>query len=1602
MRPLNSVTIFSVYPMPSIDGALTRLHGAKIFSIMDLESGYWQIPMKKEDREKTAFATTDGAYRFLVMPFGLCTAQSTFQRTMDTVLGGLRWTSCLVYLDDIIVYAGDTTEHIRRLRQVLSALRKANLKLKLAKCRFGESAIIALGHKINADGISPDPEKVKAVQNFPKPPATESRAGKVKFIKSFLGLCSFYRRHTPGFAEVAKPLFDLTKEKTLFIWTSTHQESFDKLKKMLTEAATLAYPDPSAEFEIHPDACGYGIGAVLLQKQGGTEKPLAFASRLMSRSEQNYSITEKECLALIWAVKKFRQFIFGCPIKIVTDHHALCWLQSKTDLAGRLARWSMTISEYKYVITHRNGKLHQDADALSRYPLNEDNDTPDNTWGESSNTVGVMTQDNRDELTKGQQDEWAYVFKNAENGKETVNYIIENGLLYRIRITGEEETDAELRLCIPKNLRTTILQACHDDITSGHLGETRTYDRVTQRYFWHGISRDIERYIKACPDCQSRKKGQYRKPSGFLELTHIEKPWDRVGMDILGPFPTSSLGNRYIVVAVDYVTKWAEAVALHTAGAKQVAEFFVTEILLRHGAPRKLTTDQGKCFVATMMQRVLAAMETNHQTTTAYHPQANGLVERLNHTLADMLSMYVSRDHKDWDTTLPFVRFAYNTSRQETTGKSPFYLMHGRHPVLPIDTIFGADPDPRHLVPVESGGPENYEMWMLGNLQRAFAEVDTRSQRAQRKYKQHYDKQRREGERFQPSQQVLVYRPTRKVGLAEKLLHRWHGPYNIIRQITPLNYEVQLNPYKKTEIVHVERLKSFVNLTDPGPTKENEAQTATTREKEETTDETNKDDDTPAEENEAQTADTTDNEETAEEANTDDDTPAEPQHKRTSRPKKQQKEKKVKFTTADDETQQTNTETEKPTTQDETNQNRRYPLRIRKKRFALASTLLYSMMLLSTAHTTPAETVAQASSTTPAIWWSITLLLTTMRTTPTDGALEVKLSSHGVIFQSLGERFSSDSEWVIVTDISFDQGDKVTNDLKSWLTEKTKLYITGSSSNKDFLSIIPSAKASDRTSKIQTQDILSLIPSNAEKAQQQLTTIIRDRAASELTRLETIERNYQGLKASIIQKRNKRGLVDGGGKILNWLFGVSTTEELDKVNNQVAKLSTETTAIVHALETHTTLINETIWELQANKETTDALQRSCMTLDKELNNAKRTADNLAREIEWDWKSRDKIDNAFRAVDITIEWLQQLVERLSGGLASAAMEKISPALFPPTQLQTVITEIKNQLPTGWALTPATQAGDMWKSYQEATVTAAATENGIRLFAHIPIFEFTRTLTLYRVIGLARATTNGLTSVQYAGLPQYLATSPDQQTFIELSSEMVGPCRATKKPLCPISRAVSRKSNKGTCSVAIFLADDRRIQEDCAVVVTPCTGQDAVYLGHRQWGLSAINTTRLIITCPRITTRPNSYTIDTPAISIFEIPMACTAQSDDWIFQASFRKDTNKKWITRTAPQLANLRTPGRPMTTIQEDRPTQHADSKSEPAHKHLQELSTDMIHQMDGLSDLEHARLDPSDTPNYNRYPWEWIGILVLCILGIGSTIIADRNTTTNRQISPE
>jgi transposase InsO family protein len=393
---------------------------------------------------------------------------------------------------------------------------------------------------------------------------------------------------------------------------------------------------------------------------------------------------------------------------------------------------------------------------------------------------------------------WKKAFAQIEKrgGGSFRNFVVENGLLHR-RTLGKR--GIRLRLCVPKELREEIMEACHSDKWSAHLGITRTQHRLEERYYWPRMAQNIRSYVRSCRSCQTRKTPP-GKPWGLMENIWVARPFEKVGIDVLGPFPASAAGNVNVIVAVDYLTKWAEARAMKTATARDAAEFFVEEIVLRHGAPESVVTDCGKCFIADFTKQVMRLMEVDHRTTTPYHPQANGLVERLNHTLADMLSMYINKQHTNWDEILPYITFAYNSSRQESTGRSPFFLIYGREARLPVDVMMGVG---------TMREPTDAET-MAKRLELAREEVSIRLGRVQEKQKERYDMGHQVAKEFQPGEEVLVYKPIRKVGRAEKLLHDWHGPYVVQRKTASLNYEVKQKDKRKTEIVHVGKMKTFL------------------------------------------------------------------------------------------------------------------------------------------------------------------------------------------------------------------------------------------------------------------------------------------------------------------------------------------------------------------------------------------------------------------------------------------------------------------------------------------------------------------------------------------------------------------------------------------------------------------------------------------------------------------------------------------------------------------------------------------------------------------------------------------------------------------------
>jgi hypothetical protein len=359
-RKLNKVTKTDAYPLPRIDELLERYQTAKWFTSLDLAAGFHQVEMAEEDKEKTAFICSEGLYEFNVMPFGLKNAPGTFQRLMDEVLREYRGEFAEVYVDDIMIYSRTLEEHLVHIEKVLHKLREYNLVVKLKKSEFCKNKIDFLGHEIGIEGIKPNAKKIEAITKIAEPTT-------VTEVRSFLGLCSYYRKFVKGFAKIARPLNNLIKLDTPFIWTEEQQEAFEKLKEILTQTPILAHPNFEKDFILITDASADGLGAILAQKnEDDKEVVIAYASRSTNNNERNYPITDLECLAIVWGIQHFHKFLINTKFKVITDHAALKGLMNDKEPKGRRARWIMNLQQYDFEVVHRSGKLNTNADALSR------------------------------------------------------------------------------------------------------------------------------------------------------------------------------------------------------------------------------------------------------------------------------------------------------------------------------------------------------------------------------------------------------------------------------------------------------------------------------------------------------------------------------------------------------------------------------------------------------------------------------------------------------------------------------------------------------------------------------------------------------------------------------------------------------------------------------------------------------------------------------------------------------------------------------------------------------------------------------------------------------------------------------------------------------------------------------------------------------------------------------------------------------------------------------------------------------------------------------------------------------------------------------------
>ena len=806
-RRLNAVTRKDSFPIPRVDDTLDALNGTQFFSTMDLISGYWQVGVHADSREHTAFITYGGLYEFLVTPFGLANAPSTYQRLMEYVLRNLTYKICLIYLDDILVYSRTFMEHLDHLRQVFDRLRHANLKLKPSKCNFVCTKVNYLGHVVSPKGIAPDPDKISAVKDFPRP-------HNVKTVRSFLGLANYYRRFVKDFAKIAAPLKQLLRKDHKFAWTSQCEDAFKALKEALTSAPILAFPNFSEMFHLFVDASNDGIGATLGQIQNGKEVAIAYGGRDFNSAERNYSTTEREALAVIFGIKKFEPYLHGRKFILHTDHHSLKWLMNITDPTGRLARWTLLVQQHDFEIRHRPGASHANADALSRrpYKLTAPNISAYDIPGVQTSRIHELQRCDPDLADLISYLETASLPHNNATARYMLlmvdDYFLDSdGLLFHLWTpSGSRRQTTYHQFVVPDALRYEILIWGHDDPTAGHFGTTKTYEKLRTRYYWRHMFSDIQHWIRSCADCSMRKTPRNRHKAPLMPIP-VEGAFDRLAVDCLGPLPTSAQGNRYVVVFCDAFTRWSEAFPVPSIDAPTIARLLVDEILCRHGAPRTLLSDRGSNFLSVLIKEVCKLINTRKINTSAYHPQSEGMVERFNNTLAESISMFVSSNQKDWDLFIPSILFAYRVSPCVSTGDSPFYLLYGREPRLPPDVSLLPQADFCTSI-------AEHRSRIVRQLETAHSIAQLNVQRAQQLMEFQYDKTAKDA-RFQLGQRVWVYTPKTKKGLSKKLLHKWHGPYRICRILSPVHYQLRTCDNRLiATTVHANRMKLYYDPSD--------------------------------------------------------------------------------------------------------------------------------------------------------------------------------------------------------------------------------------------------------------------------------------------------------------------------------------------------------------------------------------------------------------------------------------------------------------------------------------------------------------------------------------------------------------------------------------------------------------------------------------------------------------------------------------------------------------------------------------------------------------------------------------------------------------------
>ncbi|GKA99907.1 hypothetical protein Tco_0827901 [Tanacetum coccineum] len=632
-RELNKLTVKNRYPLPRIDDLFDQLQGSRVYSKIDLRSGYHQLRVREEDIPKTAFRTRYGHYEFQVMSFGLTNAPAVFMDLMNRVCKPYLDKFVIVFIDDILIYSKNKKEHEEHLKLILRLLKKEELYAKFSKCEFWLSKVQFLGHVIDSEGIHVDPAKIESIKDWASPKTPTE-------IRQFLGLASYYRR----FIEAA----------------------FQLLKQKLCSAPILALPEGSENFMVYCDASRKRLGAVLMQR----EKVIAYASRQLKIHEKNYTTHDLELGAVVFALKIWRHYLYGTKCVVFTDHKSLQHILDQKELNMRQRRWLELLSNYDCEIRYHSGKPNVVADELSRKerikPLR----------------VRALV------MTVGLNLPKRILNAQAEARKEE-NYVTEDlcGMIKKLEPHADRTLCLRNRSCIPYfgDLRALIMHESHKSKYSIHPGSDKMYQDLKKLYWWPNMKAEIATYVSKCLTC-AKVKAEYQKPSGLLVQPVIPVwKWENITMDFVTKLPKTSTGQDTIWVIVDRLTKSAHFLPMRENDSmEKLTRQYLKEVVTRHGVPVSIISDRDGRFTSQFWQSLQKALGTQLDMSTAYHPQTDGQSERTIQTLEDMLRACVIDFGKSWDRHLPLVEFSYNNSYHTSIKAAPFEALYGRKCRSPV------------------------------------------------------------------------------------------------------------------------------------------------------------------------------------------------------------------------------------------------------------------------------------------------------------------------------------------------------------------------------------------------------------------------------------------------------------------------------------------------------------------------------------------------------------------------------------------------------------------------------------------------------------------------------------------------------------------------------------------------------------------------------------------------------------------------------------------------------------------------------------------------------------------------------------------------------